>query len=153
MIALVVDEGHVVTVRGQRLIAINEVLGHALKLLAVRPIARIDRMKQRNVEIGRDQERQPDCFQVVLVLFLVAALGQLGGRLDINPGVKVGGIIDHRREVHVEFFHQLSAQGPLGLADAIRRQVGHMVPTVLAAQIRVANRKIVIKRGTSEPVP
>ena len=141
-----------VAMGAQRLISIDEIFGDALKLLTVRPISGINGVKQRNVEICCDQQRQPHRLKILPLWLLMAPLGSLRGRLGVNPGVKVGGIIDHGRKIPVKFHRHVLGQPPLDLADSVPRSGAPVVPKPLASQISLPNRKIVVQRSVPEPL-
>ena len=98
-------------------------------------------MKQRNIEVGCDQQGESDGFQIAPMLFL----------MRINPGIKIGGIVHHGGQVHLKFCDQMLRQGALHLPDPIRREVAHMVPKPLTAQIGLPHRKVTVKGGAAKP--
>lgn len=116
IVALVIDQRYGTAVCPQGLVPLKQRLGQTTDLDAVVPIAREHRMNQGNIEIDRDQAHQSHSTQISPMRLLIAALRQLTGRVGIYPRVKVGRIIDDRRQIQAEFRHH-----PLGESSSASR--------------------------------
>src|SRR5712692_9615635 len=76
---------------------------------AVVDIAGVDAVKQRDVKIGAHQQAQIDLPQVAALLFVMAALRQLGRGAGVDIGEEVGAVVNQGAEIELK-----SLDEPLG---------------------------------------
>ena len=76
VIPLIEDQGDVFDLRGQDVMALDQFLGQARKRRAIGLVARVGVVAQRDVKVGRHQQRQSDDPQGGTTLLAVTALGQ-----------------------------------------------------------------------------
>src|SRR4029077_13066403 len=134
IVAFVEDQGDVITRLDQVAVVGGQVLGDGTELNAVVDIAGIDAVKQRDVKIGAHQQTQIDLPQVATLLFVMAALGQLGRGAGVDVGEEVGAVVDQSAEIELKTLDE-----PLGhLAFELQNLVGgdevHVVPEVLGGE-------------------
>jgi hypothetical protein len=102
VIAFVENQRDMFTALGELAVMGGQILGNGAKLDRIGDIARIDLMKQRDMEVGRDQQAEADLAQVPPFLFVVTALGQLGRIAGIQVTEEVGPVMDESAQVQLE---------------------------------------------------
>ena len=91
---------------------------------------------QRDVEIGRHQQGQPDDPQGGATLLAVAALGQRAPLVErIDEGEEIGGIEEDLADIQSELPDQVGGQVAFDGDDGVRGDAVHLVPEPLAGQL------------------
>ena len=102
VVAFVEDQRDVITGLDQMPVVGGQVFGDGTELDAVVEVAGIDAVKQWDVKIGAHQQAQIDLPQVASLLFVMAALGQLGRGAGVDVGEEVGAVVNQGTEIELK---------------------------------------------------
>src|SRR6266540_3440511 len=106
IVALVKNEGDVLTPLGQLAITLRQFLGDGLKDGAVVDVAGINLVEQRHMKVGADQKAQTDLTQIDAFLFVMPE-GRQGGRIArVNIGEEVRPVINQSAQIELKVLDQ-----------------------------------------------
>src|ERR1035438_2936082 len=114
----------------------GQVFGDGTELDAVVEVAGIDAVKQWDVKIGAHQQAQIDLPQVASLLFVMAALGQLGRGAGVDVGEEVGAVVNQGTEIELKSSTSSASHLSLELQDLVGGDEVHVVPEVLGGEQR-----------------
>src|SRR5260370_40721557 len=130
VVAFVENQGDVITGLGQIPVVGGQVFGDGTKLAAVVAIAGVDAVKQRDVKIGAHQQARIDLPQVASLLFVMAALGQLGRGAGVDVSKEVGAVVNQGAEIELKSLDEPLGHWALELQYLIGGGYGHCVSEV-----------------------
>src|SRR5712692_501247 len=134
VVAFVEDQGDVITGLDQIPVVGGQVFGDGTKLDAVVDIAGVDAVKQRDVKIGAHQQAQIDLPQVAALLFVMAALRQLGRGAGVDIGEEVGAVVNQCAEIELKSLDEPLGHLSLEFQDLVGGDEVHVVPEVLGGE-------------------
>jgi hypothetical protein len=152
VVALVEDQGDLTNLLRERAAAFEQLLGHTVKGHGIGLIAGVGVMKQRDFAIGGDQNGQPQEAKVVVPLFAMAALRQLGTQVEtVQEGKEVGGVKQQTAQIQAETGNGGVGQilfdgGHLFATDPL-----HVVPKTLTGQLCGGEGQQAAQRGFAVP--
>src|SRR5712692_9470338 len=152
VVAFVEDQRDVITGLDQIPVVGGQVFGDGTELDAVVDIAGVDAVKQWDVKIGAHQQAQIDLPQVASLLFVMAALGQLGRGAGVDVGEEVGAVINQGAEIELKSLEEPLGHLPLELQDLVGGDEVHMVPEVLGGEQRGIDREQAGEDGVAVPI-
>jgi hypothetical protein len=130
----------------------SQVFGDRTELDAVVDIAGVNAVKQRDMKICAHQQAQIDLPQVASLLFVMAALGQLGSSAGVDVGEEVGAVVDQSTEIELKPFDEPLGHLPLELEDLVGSDEIHVIPEILGGQQRGIDREQAGENGATVPV-
>ena len=93
-------------------------------------------MVERDLTVGRDQERKAQDPKVVPPVLAVASLRQLGSAVEaVEEGEEVGGVKQEAPQVQAETRDGQARKILFDSGDLFRRNALHVVPEALARQL------------------
>ena len=131
VVALVENQGNVIAGFGELAVMGGELFGDGAELGAVIDIAGIDLMKQRNVELGADQQAQADLAQIAALLLIVSALREFSRGAGIDVGEEISAVIDQGTEIELKVLDETLGDLFFAFQDVTGADQVHMVPEVL----------------------
>src|SRR5437899_1708091 len=152
VVAFVEDQSNVITGLDQIPVVGGQVFGDGTKLDAVVDIAGVDAVKQRDVKIGAHQQAQIDLPQVASLLFVMAALGQLGRGAGVDVSKEVGAVVNQGAEIELKSLDEPLGHLALELQDLIGGDEVHVIPEVLGGEQRRIDRQQAGEDGPAIPV-
>jgi len=116
-------------------------------------VAGVNVVKQGDMEISGDQQRQPHDPQVQALLFALAPLGERGRGIEgVNEGIEVGRIVEEAGEIDPEALDERAGEVLLDGRDLLGVQVTHVVPEALAGERRRGDGEEAAQHGALIPV-
>src|ERR1022692_1922359 len=152
VVAFVEDQRDVITGLDQMPVVGGQVFGDGTELDAVVDVAGIDAVKQWDVKIGAHQQAQIDLPQVASLLFVMAALGQLGRGAGVDVGEEVGAVVNQGTEIELKSLDEPFGHLSLELQDLVGGDEVHVVPEVLGGEQRGIYWQQVGEDGAAVPV-
>src|SRR6266540_8004 len=152
IVALVKNEGDVLTPLGQLAITLRQFLGDGLKDGAVVDVAGINLVEQRHMKVGADQKAQTDLTQIDAFLFVMAA-GRQGGRIArVNIGEEVRPVINQSAQIELKVLDQTLGELLFDGLNVLLLHAVHVIPEGLAGKLRGAGGEQAGEDGRAVPM-
>ena len=112
LIALIVDQRDPLDALREEAVAGQQGFGHRGEGGGVVGVAGVNVVKQGDMEIAGDQQRQPHDPQVHALLFALAPLGERGRGIEgVDEGIEVGRMVEEAGRINLEALDERAGEG------------------------------------------